>query len=92
MKLSEITESILAIMVVGGIVFVAVYQTLYNRPLNIPELLIGFGGLILGSYFRGRSTNGTIQGLTNALQNSVPVNTAAPIGGSVYVGPTQPNP
>jgi hypothetical protein len=73
-KISDLAEVILAVAVVGGIVFVAVWDAVQGRHVDIPAELTGFGGYIIGSYFRGRSVNGTISGLTQALANSKPGN------------------
>lgn len=78
MKVSDITEAVLAFFVIGGIIAVAIIDVVLNRPVSIPPELYGFGGIIIGAYFRGRSINGTIAGLTNALQQSVPAESAPP--------------
>ena len=72
-KLSEVVEAVLAVIVVGGITAVAVYDGIAGHPVSIPPELYGFGGIVIGAYFRGRSINGTISGLTSALQQSAPV-------------------
>jgi hypothetical protein len=92
MKLSDITEAVLAVVVVGGIVFIAIYQTIVGHPISVPELLTGFGGIVLGSYFRGRSTNGTISALTSALQQSTPSSTGTSTGATVNAGIPPANP
>lgn len=78
MKVSDIVEAILALFVVGGIVAIAAYDAISGKPVNIPPELYGFGGIIIGAYFRGRSVNGTIAGLTTALQKSVPADAVSP--------------
>lgn len=79
MKPSDIVESILAVLVIGGIVAIAVFDVVTGKPVNIPPELMGFGLLVLGSYFRGRSVNGTIANLTSALQSSVPASAVTPV-------------
>lgn len=83
MKISDLVEAVLAIIVVGGVVVIAVYDTISGRSVNIPQELVGFALLVLGSYFRGRSVNGTVEGLTAALQHSVPADVVKPaqVGG-----------
>lgn len=91
MKLSDITEAFLAVLVVGAICAIAIFEAVRGIPLTIPPELYGFGGIIIGAYFRGRSVNGTIAGLTTALASSVPASIVAPQGGSGNAGPIQPN-
>lgn len=88
MKLSDVTEAILAVLVVAGIVAIAIYDAVLGHPVTIPPELYGFGGIIIGAYFRGRSINGTITGLTAALQNSVPASVVAPAIASANVPST----
>ena len=71
-KITDAVEALLALLVVGGIVTVAVYDAVAGKPVMIPPEVYGFGGIIIGAYFRGRSVNGTIAGLTSALQQSAP--------------------
>jgi hypothetical protein len=71
-RFQDLTEAILAVTVVGAIVAIAVYDAVTGKPVTIPPELYGFGGIIIGAYFRGRSVNGTISSLTAALQQSVP--------------------
>lgn len=80
MKVSDIVEAALALLVVGGIVGVAAFDAIEGKPVTIPPELYGFGGIIIGAYFRGRSVNGTIAGLTSALHNSVPADAVKPTG------------
>jgi len=77
-KIYDFVEATLAVLVVGGIVAIAVFDSITGRPVMIPADLEGFGLLVLGSYFRGRSSNGTIAHLTTALQQSVPVDAVKP--------------
>jgi hypothetical protein len=76
--ISGATEAILAILVVGGIVGVAVFDAFIGHTVSIPPELYGFGGIVIGAYFRGRSVNGTVAGLTAALQQSTPSALALP--------------
>jgi hypothetical protein len=78
MKISDAVEAVLALVVVGGIVAIATYDAIAGKPVNVPPELYGFGGIIIGAYFRGRSVNGTIAGLTTALQASVPADVVKP--------------
>jgi hypothetical protein len=77
-KVSDLTEAMLAVLVVGGVVGIATFDAITGRPVTIPPELYGFGGIVIGAYFRGRSINGTISGLTSALQASVPAAAAPP--------------
>lgn len=77
-KISDLTESLLALVVIGGVVAIAVYDSIVGRPVNIPPELYGFGGIVIGAYFRGRSVNGTINHLTDALAHSQPSTTSPP--------------
>jgi hypothetical protein len=79
MKVSDLTEAALAVLVVGGIVGVAAFDAIAGKPVSIPPELYGFGGIVIGAYFRGRSVNGTVAGLTAALQQSTPVAPAEPL-------------
>jgi hypothetical protein len=79
-RVADVTETALAILVVGAIVAIAVIDTLTGKPVVIPPELLGFGLLVLGSYFRGRTMNGTIHELTAALQKSQPVSPPPPSG------------
>jgi hypothetical protein len=72
MKVGDVIEAALAILVVGGIVTIAVFDTVVGKSVVIPPELLGFGLLVLGSYFRGATMNGTISKLTDALQQSTP--------------------
>lgn len=78
MKITDLTEALLAILVVGAICAVAIYDAITGHQVSIPPELYGFGGIIIGAYFRGRSVNGTIAGLTSALHDSAPVSAMPP--------------
>lgn len=78
MTLTDVTETALAVLVIGGIVVVAVYDAIVGKPVQIPPELYGFGGIVIGAFFRGRSVNGTIGKLTAALQQSTPIAVAEP--------------
>ena len=81
-KISDVVEATLAVVVVGSVAAIAVFDAVTSRPVVIPQELVGFALLVLGSYFRGRSVNGTVAGLTNALQHSVPAEIVKPtVGG-----------
>lgn len=71
-KITDFTEALLAFLVVGAICAAIIYDAIAGKPVTIPPELYGFGGIIIGAYFRGRSVNGTIAGLTTALQQSTP--------------------
>ena len=73
MKITDLTEALLAFLVVGAICAAILYDAVAGKPVAIPPELYGFAGIIIGAYFRGRSVNGTIAGLTSALQQSAPV-------------------
>ncbi len=72
----EITEALLALLVVGGIVGIALYDGIAGKPVAIPPELYGFGGIVIGAYFRGTSsTNGVVGKLVTALKESIPPST-----------------
>ena len=73
MSAREITEALLAIITVGGIVAIAGYDAIQGKPVNVPPELYGFGGIIIGAYFRGANTvNGVTTKLITALKESTP--------------------
>jgi hypothetical protein len=68
----EATESALALLVVGGLVTIAIYDNISGRPTSIPAELYGFGGIVIGAYFRGSATvsafaNGAVAKIAKAL-------------------------
>jgi hypothetical protein len=78
-NLRELTESALAVLVVGGVVGVAVYDGIAGHPVSIPPELYGFGGIVIGAYFRGAaSVNGVATKLITALKESSPPPAGAP--------------
>jgi hypothetical protein len=78
----EITEAIMAIIVVGGIVVIAGYDAVQGKPVTVPPELYGFAGIIIGAYFRGSSTvNGVATQLVTALKESSPPPAGPPAAG-----------
>ena len=72
-NMREITEAGLALLVVGGVVAIAVFDGINGKPVNIPPELYGFGGIIIGAYFRGSNQiNGVAAKLVTALKESSP--------------------
>jgi hypothetical protein len=73
MNMREVTEAVLAILVVGGVVTIAGAEALNGKPVTIPAELWGFGGIIVGAYFRGSNQiNGVATKLITALKESGP--------------------
>jgi hypothetical protein len=60
----DLIEGALSLVVVGGIVGIAIYDAIAGKPVTVPPELYGFGGIIIGSYFRGNGlTNGAVAAL-----------------------------
>jgi hypothetical protein len=74
----DIIEGALALLVVGGIVAIAAYDAIAGKPVTVPPELYGFGGIVIGAYFRG---NGLTSGAVAALKAVGPAS-----------GPTAPSP
>jgi hypothetical protein len=83
----DITESVLAVIVVGGVVAIHAYGAFTGKPVVVAPELYGFGGIIVGAYFRGQSVNGAIGKLTAALQQSVPMPVTIASGSTVSSSP-----
>lgn len=75
----EITEAVLALLVVGGVVTIAVFDGINGKTVNIPPELYGFGGIIIGAYFRGSNpVNGAAVKVITALKEPSPPSEVGP--------------
>jgi hypothetical protein len=86
--LRQLISGVLALIVIGSLCFIAVYQATSKQVFNLPVELVGVGGVIMGYYFSHASASNAAIQITNGLIASRPAVVSGQVTETTTTNPT----
>jgi hypothetical protein len=67
MNTSFLFSGILAVMVIGSLCFIAIYQVVTKQAVQIPPFVEGVAGVIIGYFFSHQGAQTVASGIVNGI-------------------------